>query len=151
MPDKAIQTRIAERLREFKADFVPRVAELRRPVLGNVPVSKDERRRRWWQEAEGWTPEQELALLGFNPDGTPRLDPVTGQPAKPLSREDVGLLRWPLREIDARAAGKGDVRKEAQYAREMSDLGPPPPDTLETAAQGASSTVPTSQPAERGY
>lgn len=119
MPErKAIQTRIAERLAEFKADFVPRVAELRRPVLGNVTVSKDERRRRWWQEDDGWTPEREAALL-----------------AGGMSREDVGILKYPYREVDARAAGRGDPRKEALYAKEMSDLGPPEPDPLETAAQ----------------
>jgi hypothetical protein len=114
---KSIPTEFAEATQAFQDDLAPRVAALMRPVLGNVPVSKDERRRRWWQEEKGWTPEKEQQLL-----------------ASGMSREDVGLLRFPNREIDARAAGHGDVRKEAEYARDMSALGPPPPEPLEAAA-----------------
>jgi hypothetical protein len=117
MAEKAVSTRIAERLIELKADLVPKVAALRRPVLGNVTVSADERHRRWWQEDKGWTAEKEQMLL-----------------ASGMSREDVGLLKFPNREIDARAAGHGDVRKEAEYARDMSAMGPPAPEPLEAAA-----------------
>jgi hypothetical protein len=134
---KAIQTRFAERLRDFKAEFAPKVAKLNRPVLGNVPVSKDERRRRWWQQEDGWTPEHELMLLtALNPDGSPIID-ANGRPKQPLSREDVGLLKHPYREVDAMAFGAGDERKVAAYAREMSDLGPPDPEPLELAAMQA--------------
>jgi hypothetical protein len=157
MPDKkrvAIQTRFAERLREFKADFIPKVAELNRPVLGNETVSKDERRRRWWQEEDGWTPEQERMLLTATyPDGSPILNPQTGTPMQPLTREDVGLLRFPHREIDALASsGPNDDRAIAKYAAEMTALGPPEPDLLEQAAMAvrppepAPLTTPAAQP-----
>lgn len=116
MPDEAIQTRIARQLHEFKREFVPKVAALKRPVLGNERVKPEERQRRWWQEAPDWTPEREMQLL-----------------AGGMTPEDVGLLRFPNREVDARAAGKGDERKTALYAKEMSELGPPPPDPLAQA------------------
>lgn len=139
MPEQkqAIQTRFARQVKDFVKDFAPRVAVLNRPVLGNVPVSKDERRRRWWDEEDGWTPEHELMLLtALNPDGTPILD-ANGRPKQPLSREDVGLLKYPNREVDAMAFGAGDERKAAEYAREMTDLGPPDPEPLEMAAMQA--------------
>jgi hypothetical protein len=119
MPEqqKAVSTRVAEALDARVKELAPRVAALMRPVLGNVTVSKDERHRRWWQEEKGWTREKEQALL-----------------ASGMSREDVGLLKYPHREIDARAAGHGDVRKEAEYARDMTALGPPAPEPLEAAA-----------------
>lgn len=143
MTDKAVQTVLADRLKSFKEDFVPKVAALRRPVLGNVTVSKDERRRRWWQEEKDWTPEHELMLLtAMNPDGTPLLD-MNGQPKKPLSREDVGLLRFPNRELDAKAFGRSDPRRESEYARDMSALGPPDLGPLEQAAQDVQPPEPT--------
>lgn len=127
MPEqKSIQTRLAERLDDFVKEFAPRVAEINRPVLGNVPVKPAERQARWWQEAKGWTPEQEMALL-----------------QQGMSREDVGLLKYPNREIDARAAGRGDPRKEATYARDMSAMGPPPPEPLEAAAVAVQAPEPT--------
>ena len=137
--------------------------------------SKDERRRRWWQTADDWPadPEEsrirELQLRGYAPDGTPLLDDA-GLPVKGLSREDVGLLKFKYREIDARAfGGSDDDRKIAKYAQEMSELGPPPPEPLEAAAlaarqetapEPASSAAPTPSlpaemaspvPAEGGY
>ena len=118
MPDqKAISTRIAEQVIALKGELVPKVAALRRPVLGNVPVNPEERQRRWWQQAKGWTPEKEQALL-----------------ASGMTPEDIGLLKYPNREIDARAAGHGDPRKEAEYAGDMSAMGPPAPEPLEAAA-----------------
>ncbi len=119
MPEKprAIQTRLAEALADFKREFPPRVAELMRPVPGNVAVSKRERQARWWQTEKGWTEEKERQLL------------MGG-----MSRQDVGLLKYPHREIDARTAGRGDKRREAEYARDMTALGPPAPEPLEQAA-----------------
>lgn len=116
---KSIQTRIAERLNDRVGDIAPRVAERMRPVLGNVPVNKDERRRRWWQVEKGWTEEKEMQLLDSG-----------------MNRQDVGLLKYPTRELDMKAAGNGDDdRAMAMYAKEMTDLGPPPPEPLEAAAQ----------------
>lgn len=134
--DKSLPTMMADAVIKAQNELVPRVAKLMAPVAGNEKVSKDERHRRWWQEDEGWTPEREMTLLtGLNPDGTPAIDPRTGMPAKPISREDVGLLKYPNREIDARAAaGADDERGAAKYAREMSEMGPPAPDPLGQAA-----------------
>lgn len=138
--DRAIQTKVAERIRDRVAVIAPLVAERQRPVLGNVPVSKVERRRRWWQQADDWPTDpqegqaRELALLGYNPDWTPKLD-ANDKPVKGLTRQDVGLIRFPNREIDMRAAGDGDDdTRMAAYAREMTSLGPPPPEPLEAAA-----------------
>lgn len=170
MPEQqAVQTRFAERVREAVEDFAPRVAKLRRPVLGNVPVSKEERRRRWWQEDDGWSPEHERMLLTATmpgPDGVlvPLLD-ANGRPKKPMSPEDVGLLRFPYREVDAVAFGMDDDRKIAEYAQEMTALGPPDPDPLEQIAmqarppEAASSAPPMAPvmadapgvPAQEGY
>lgn len=117
--DKSLQSRFAEATKDLQDALVPRVAKLMRPVPGNVNVSKQERWRRWWQEEAGWTPEHEAELL-----------------AGGMSREDVGILKYPAREIDARAfGGMNDERGQAKYAQEMTDLGPPPPDPLEQAAQ----------------
>lgn len=123
----ALQTKVAERLNERVKEIAPRVAERMRPVLGNVPVSKDERRRRWWQVADDWPTDPEgdrarqLALLESG-----------------MTRQDVGLLKYKYREIDMKAAGDGDDdRKMAEYAREMTALGPPAPDPLEAAALAA--------------
>lgn len=154
MPERTegLPTTFAKATQKLQDELVPRVAKLTRPVLGNEPVSKDERRRRWWQEEDGWTPEHEHMLLtGLNPDGTPALD-ANGQPRKPMTREDVGLLRFKWREIDARAAGNGDDdRLIAKYAQEMTALGPPDPDPLEQGAMamGAPETATLASPASQ--
>ncbi len=142
--------KLAEATLKLQNELVPRIAKITGPPPENVSVSKDERWRRWWQKADDWPekPEEsrirELQLLGFNPDGTPMLDPTTGQPVKGMSREDVGILMYPNREIDARAAaGVDDDRAMAKYAKEMTDLGPPPPDPLEQAALAAMPPEPT--------
>lgn len=136
MADKALQTLFAEAWKAEKDAIVPRVAEYSRPVYGNVPVSKDERRLRFWQTEEGWTPEREYRLLtGMNPDGTPVIDPQTGQPAVPLSPRAVGIIKFPYREIDAKAGGRADdLSAIAAYFREMAELGPPEPEHTELMA-----------------
>lgn len=136
--DKSPTTQFAERLNEVKAQLVPRVAEAMRPVYGNVSVSKKEQRARFWQTVKGWTPEKERMLLtGLNPDGSPVIGP-DGKPAKPLSPREVGLLKYPSREIDAKADGRADSLKlQAEYVREMAELGPPEPEGLELLAQQA--------------
>lgn len=138
---KSLPTQFAEATTKLQGELVPRIAKLMRPVLGNESVSKAERQRRWWQKDENWPtdPEEDRAkqlmlLTGLNPDGTPALD-VNGQPRKPMTREDVGLLMFKWREIDARAAGNGDDdRMIAKYAAEMTAMGPPEPDPLEGAS-----------------
>lgn len=144
---KALQAKVASRLRERARVVAPMVAARLGPPLGNVPVSRDERRRRWWQTADDWPtdPEEsrvkELALLGYDPDGLPIPD-AQGNPVQGLSREDVGLLKYPYRKIDARAAaGPDDERGAARYAREMSELGPPEPEPLELAARAAAESA----------
>lgn len=136
--DKSPATQFAERLTEVKAQLVPRVAEAMRPVLGNVPVSKKERRARFWQTAKGWTPEKERMLLtGLNPDGTPVIGP-DGRPAKPMTPQEVGLVKYPNREIDAKAGGRADsLKAQVDYIEEMAALGPPEPEGLELLAQQA--------------
>lgn len=142
--DKSLPTRMADATVALQKELVPRIAKLMRPVAGNVKVKPEERRQRWWQVDDGWTPEKELRLLGFNPDGTPLLDPTTGQPVKGMSRQDVGILKYPYREIDARAAaGADDDRAMAKYAKEMTDLGPPEPDPIQQAALAARPPEPT--------
>lgn len=136
--DKSPATIMAERMAEVKAQLVPRVAEVMRPVYGNVSVNKKEQRARFWQVEKGWTPEKErLLLTGMNPDGTPAIGP-DGQPAKPLSPREVGLLKYPNREIDAKAGGRADsLKMQAEYVREMAEWGPPEPEGLELLAQQA--------------
>ena len=115
---EAIQTEFARRLAEFKSEFVPLVAALQRPVLGNQPISKTEQRHRFWQEDPAWTPEHEQELL-----------------AKGMSPQDVGLLKYPFRELDAKAAGRSDDdHAQVRYVSEMAKLGPPPPEPLAAAA-----------------
>jgi hypothetical protein len=117
--DKSLESRFAEATRDLQDTLVPMVAKLMRPVPGNVNVKPEERQRRWWQEDKGWTPEKEQQLL-----------------AGGMSPEDVGILKYPNREIDARAfGGQNDERGQAVYARDMSAMGPPPPDPLEMTAQ----------------
>lgn len=116
---EAIQTEFARRLASFKSDFVPLVAALQRPVLGNQPISKAEQQHRFWQTEPGWRPEHEAELL-----------------AKGMSPQDVGLLKYPFRELDAKAAGRSDDdRAQVRYVQEMATLGPPPPEPLAAAAQ----------------
>lgn len=136
--DTSPVTLIAERFNDTKARIAERVAEMMRPVYGNVTVNKREQRARYWQQEQGWTPEQErLLLTGLNPDGTPALGP-DGQPAKPLTPQQVGLLKFPNREIDAKAGGRAfSLKAQAEYMREMAELGPPEPDGLELAAMQA--------------
>lgn len=133
--DKSPVTLIAERFNDTKARIAERVAEVMRPVYGNVTISKREQRARFWQVEKGWTPEKErLLLTGLNPDGTPALGP-DGQPAKPRTPQQVGLLKYPHREIDAKAGGRAfSLKAQADYMREMAELGPPEPDGLELAA-----------------
>jgi hypothetical protein len=114
-----MQTRFAEATKELQDSLVPRISKLMRPVYGNVNVKPEERQRRWWQEEKGWTPEKEMQLL------------IGG-----MTPEDVGILKYPNREIDARAfGGMNDERGQAKYAQEMSAMGPPLPDPLEQEAQ----------------
>lgn len=129
MPEQpAFQDRIAQAAEPFLDELAGKVAAIQRPVAGNVKVSPAERRARWWQQADGWTPEQEQTLLtGRGPDGAPLLD-AQGRPKQPLSAEDVGLLKHPYREVDAMAFSGGDEAKAARYARDMSAEGPPGPE-----------------------
>lgn len=142
----AFSDQIADRVEPFLDEVATHVAKMQRPVAGNERVGPTERQQRWWQEEDGWTPEKTWFLLGFEPDGvTARLDPQTGQPVKGMSREDVGLLRYPYREIDMRAASDDgdDDEAMAKYARDMTALGPPPPDPLEVAAAQAQQPAPS--------
>lgn len=129
--DKSTTTLLAERMLEVKAQIVPRVAESMRPVYGNVTVNKKEQRARFWQVADDWSDEKERQLLtGLHPDGTPAFDAM-GQPVKPLTPRQVGLLKFPNREIDAKAGGRADsLKMQAEYVREMAALGPPGPDVI---------------------
>lgn len=69
----------------------------------------------WNAKADGWTIEKEFALLGLSPDGvTPLLDPMTGQPVKGKSREEVGDLKYPARPKMAKQ-GKRFFDKYAQF------------------------------------
>lgn len=133
--DKSPVTLIAERFNATKANLAERVAEVMRPVYGNVTIDKQEQRARFWQVEKGWTPEKERMLLtGLNPDGTPAIGP-DGQPVKPLTPQQVGLLKYPHREIDAKAGGRAfSLKAQADYMREMAELGAPEPDGLELAA-----------------
>lgn len=141
--DKSPVTLIAERFNATKANLAERVAEVMRPVYGNVTIDKQEQRARFWQVEKGWTPEKERMLLtGLNPDGTPAIGP-DGQPVKPLTPQQVGLLKYPHREIDAKAGGRAfSLKAQADYMREMAELGPPEPDGLESAG----GTTPQAQP-----
>lgn len=120
MSDKlSFEGRIAEKIQPFLDEIGSRVAKLQRPVYGNVHVDKEEQRRRFWQIEKGWTPEQEMALLqgGMTP-------------------QDVGLLKYPYREIDSKAGGRhDDEMAQYTYMQEHADLGPPPPEPLQAAAQ----------------
>lgn len=113
--DKSVTSLMAEAYNTALGQMVPRVAQYLRPVYGNSPVSKDEQRRRFWQEAKGWTPERDLELQ-----------------AQGMSPEDVGLLKYHLRELDAKADGRADdLKAQALWVKEMAELGPPEPDGLE--------------------
>lgn len=126
--DQSVPALFAEHYNTAMGELAPRVAEYLRPVLGNVNVSKDEQRRRFWQTAKGWTPEREMELL-----------------MQGASREDVGLMKHPWREIDAKADGRADdERAQALWAQEMADLGPPEPSPLEQMA--ATAVSPPSAP-----
>lgn len=116
--DKSVTSLMAEAYNTALNQMVPRVAEYLRPVYGNSAVSKAEQRARFWQTAKGWTPEQEAALL-----------------AQGKSRQDIGLRKYPYREIDAKAGGRAeDERAQAEYVREMAALGPPEQNALESLA-----------------
>lgn len=133
--DQSVPALFAEHYNTAMGELAPRVAEYLRPVLGNVNVSKDEQRRRFWQTAPGWTPEREAELLALG-----------------ASREDVGLRKYPWREIDAKADGRADDdRAQVKWMQEMADLGPPEPDQLEALAPAPEPTeqqggVPPLQP-----
>lgn len=113
-----MQTVLAEAVNRKRAELAPRVAELMRPVPGNVPVKPDEQRARFWQTDPKWTPEREAELW-----------------AKGLSPQDIGLLKYPYREVDAKANGRVTKRVQARYMQEMAALGPPEPQGIELAAQ----------------
>lgn len=138
---QSLVDRIAEHKERFMEDLGDRVAELQRPVPDNVHVRPAERQRRWWQVDKDWPtdPEaaraHELALQGFAPDGTPLLD-AQGTPVEGISAQDVGLLKHPYREIDAKVfGGYDDDMGQYRYAQQMAELGPPDPEPLETEAQ----------------
>lgn len=68
------------------------------PGPGQKPLTPEEELLMWNQVAKGWTIDKELELLGYAPDGvTPLLDPMTGQPVKGKSREEVGDIKHPNR------------------------------------------------------
>ncbi len=115
---QAIQSVFAERLAAFKDEFVQKVAALRRPVYGNVDVTQMEQRRQFWQVAEDWTPEKEAQLL------------LGG-----MSPQQVGLLKYPYRELVAKADGRAsDERKMAEWVKKMAEMGAPEPEPLEALA-----------------
>ena len=134
---QSLQDRVAEGYEPFMDDLADRIAALQRPIADNVHVKPEERQRRWWQTEKGWTPEREYTLLtGMNPDGTPALNPQTGQPQTPLTPQDVALIKYPMREIDAKVfGGYDDDMGQYTYALKMAELGPPAPDPLEQAAR----------------
>lgn len=124
--DKSVPALFAEHYNTALGELAPRVAEYLRPVLGNVSVSKDEQRRRFWQTAKGWKPEREMELL-----------------LQGMSREDVGIMKYPWREIDAKADGRADdEREQVKWMQEMADLGPPEPEGLEAMAVPATPPEP---------
>lgn len=135
--DQSLPTIFSEAISRERQAVASRVAEHMRPVYGHEPVKPDERRRRFWQTAPGWTVEHEYRLLtGMNPDGTPVIDNETGQLANPMSPRAVGLLKYPNREIDAKAGGRADdLAAITKYMREMAEMGPPDPEPLEAMAQ----------------
>lgn len=141
MPKQSLMDRIAERKEQFMDDLSTKVAELQRPLPDQEHVKPEERQRRFWQVDKAWPkdPEEarikELALQGFNPDGTPLLD-AQGNPVQGISAQDVGLLKYPMREIDAKVfGGYDDDMGQYQYMLKMSELGPPEPEPLEAEAR----------------
>jgi hypothetical protein len=53
-----------------------------------------------------------------------------------MTPQDVGVLKFPMREVDAKAGGNADdERAQVRYVEEMAALGPPPPEPLEEEAQ----------------
>lgn len=104
----------------------------------------------WNKEADGWTPEREAALLtGVNPDGTPILD-EQGQPVKPKSREEVGLLKYPHR-MKMAASGERALSKYAQakWAAQTARRADPlwqPPAPPGSAMPATPTTTTTDQP-----
>ena len=114
--------RISRKLYEdLKAQAIG-VAKIRGMAPGQKQATAEEERLLFMQEADGWTVEKELALLtGLDPmTGLPIVDPQTGQPSKPKSREAVGLEKYPHRQKLA-ASGERAISKyqQSKYLADM--------------------------------
>lgn len=74
------------------------MAKIQGPAANQEQYTADDELLMWNKQADDWTVEKEFALHGLNPDMTPMLDPRTGQPVKPKSPREIGLLKYPHRD-----------------------------------------------------
>lgn len=79
------------------------VASLRGAAPGIKKLTTEEEDTMYWEQADGWTPDKEIALL-----------------AEGKSREEVGLLKYPHREKLAKSNGRALSKYEqAKYHANM--------------------------------